>query len=81
MSEKNNEIMIADEQSLRDKIYVIRGQQVMLDFDLAEIYSYQTNKLNEQVGNNVERFEGEDITFQLTREEFDHLISKNRISS
>ena len=81
MSEKNNEIMIVDEKSLRDKIYVIRGQQVMLDFDLAEIYGYQTNKLNEQVRNNAERFEGDDFMFQLTREEFDNLISKNRISS
>ena len=36
----NREIMIVDERSLRDKIYAIRGQQVMLDFDLAEIYGY-----------------------------------------
>ena len=76
-----NEIMIVDEQSLRDKIYVIRGQQVMLDYDLAKIYGYETYKLNEQVKNNAERFEGEDFMFQLTKEEFDNLISENRISS
>ena len=46
MAARFNEIMIVDEKSLRDKIHVIRGQQVMLDFDLAEIYGYQTNKLN-----------------------------------
>ena len=78
---EKNEIMIVDEQSLRDKIYVIRGQQVMLDFDLAEIYGYKTYKLNEQVKNNAERFEGEDFMFQLTKEEFDNLISEKRISS
>ena len=73
--------MIVDEESLRNKIYVIRNQQVMLDFDLAEIYGYQTSKLNEQVRNNAERFEGEDFMFQLTKEEFENLMSKNRISS
>ena len=81
MSETKNEIMIVDEESLRNKIYVIRNQQVMLDFDLAEIYGYQTSKLNEQVRNNAERFEGEDFMFQLTKEEFENLMSKNRISS
>ena len=72
--------MIVDEESLRNKIYVIRNQQVMLDFDLAEIYGYQTSKLNEQVRNNAERFEGEDFMFQLTKEEFENLMSNNRIS-
>ena len=40
MSETKSEIMIVDEKSLRKKIYVIRGQQVMLDYDLTEIYGY-----------------------------------------
>lgn len=48
---EKKEIIIVDEQSLRDKIYVIRGQQVMLDFDLAEIYGYTTTRFNEQVSN------------------------------
>ena len=46
MADENNEIMIVDEQSLRSKIYVIRGQQVMLDFDLAEIYGFTVSAFN-----------------------------------
>jgi hypothetical protein len=42
----DNEIMIIDEQSLKNKIYTIRGQQVMLDADLAEIYGYTTKAFN-----------------------------------
>ena len=81
MSDKN-EIMIVDEKSLKDKIYVIREQQVMLDFDLAEIYGYDTRSFNKQVTNNIERFD-EDFRFQLTKEEFDELIlmCKNYTSS
>ena len=54
MADKN-EIMIVDEQSLRNKIYVIRGQQVMLDYDLAEIYGYTTSAFNQQVNRNSEK--------------------------
>ena len=75
-----NEIMIADERSLRDKIYVIRGQQVMLDFDLAEIYGYSTSAFNQQVSRNIEKFD-EDFMFQLTKGEFEFLMSQNVISS
>ena len=78
--ENKNEIMIVDEQSLRDKIYVIRGQQVMLDFDLAEIYGYSTSAFNQQVSRNVEKFD-EDFMFQLTKGEFEFLMSQNVISS
>ena len=75
-----NEIMIADEQLLREKIYVIRGQQVMLDFELAEIYGYTTTRFNEQVKNNATKFDS-DFMFQLTKEEFDNLMSKKSTSS
>lgn len=44
--EEKKEIMIVDEQLLRDKIYMIRNQQVMLDFDLAQIYGYETKNFN-----------------------------------
>ena len=79
--EDNNEIMIADESMLRDKIYVIRGQQVMVDFELAEIYGYETRYFNRQVQNNKERFLGDDFMFRLTKEEFEHLKCKNFTSS
>ena len=49
MQKDNNEIMIIDENTLRSRIYIIRGQQVMLDTDLAEIYGYDHKGFNEQV--------------------------------
>ncbi len=74
-------LMIVDESTLKDKIYTIRGQQVMLDFDLAEIYGYTTKSFNQQVKNNIERFPG-DFRFQLTKEEVATLLrSKNLTSS
>lgn len=76
MVDTNNEIMIVNEQDLRDKIYVIRGQQVMLDTDLAEIYGYDHKGFNKQVKNNEVRFD-EDFRFQLTKSEVEDLRSKN----
>lgn len=70
----NKEILIHNEDDLRSKIYTIRGVQVMLDYDLAEIYGYETKRFNEQVKNNKERFE-KDFMFQITKEEFDNLRS------
>lgn len=78
--EEKNEIIIVEEQSLRDKIHMIRGQQVMLDFDLAEIYGYSTSAFNQQVSRNIEKFD-EDFMFRLTKSEFEILMSQNVISS
>ena len=75
------EIAVIDENTIRDKIYVVRGVQVMLDFELAEIYGYSTTAFNQQVKNNAEKFEGDDFCFYLTSEEFKNLISKNLTSS
>ena len=75
-----NEISILEENSIRSKIHVIRGMQVMLDFDLAQIYGYETKRFNEQVKNNIERFD-EDFRFQLTDEEYENLRSKFSTSS
>jgi len=74
--EEKTEVII-DEQILKDKIYVIRGIQVMLDSDLAEIYGYTTKRLNEQVKNNIEKFD-EDFMFQLSDEEVKEL-SRSKI--
>ena len=79
MDEKK-EVIFVDEQSLRDKIYVIRGQQVMLDFDLAEIYGYSTSAFNQQVSRNIEKFD-EDFMFRVTKDEYEDLMSQNVISS
>ena len=83
-TESKAEIAIVDEKTIRDKIYVVRGVQVMLDFELAELYGYTTSRFNEQVSNNIEKFEGEDFCFYLTQEEFKelkNLISKKSTSS
>ena len=66
---------------IKTKIYTIRGQQVMLDSDLAEIYGYETKNFNRQVKNNIEKFDEEDFMFQLTLEEFQNLRCKNFTSS
>lgn len=70
-----NEIAIINESDLKSKIYIIRGVQVMLDMDLAEIYGYETKRFNEQVKNNIERFD-DDFRFQLTDAEVKDLRSK-----
>ena len=67
---------IADIEST---IYLIRGQRVMLDSDLAAIYGTSTMRLNEQFRRNRKRFP-DDFAFILTREEFMRLISQNAIS-
>ena len=74
-------MMIVNHESLVKKIYIIRGQKVMLDFELAEIYGYETKNFNRQVKNNIEKFEGEDFMFRLTEEEMDDLRCKIFTSS
>lgn len=69
------EVIINNENDLKDKIYMIRGVQVMLDKDLAEIYGYSTKAFNQQVKNNIEKFDEEDLMFQLTEEETNNLRS------
>ena len=72
--EQNTQIVIHNADEIRSKIYTIRGVQVMLDFELAEIYGYETKRFNEQVKNNIERFD-EDFRFQLNQEEVKNLRS------
>ncbi len=80
MAEQNREIVVIDENTMKSKIYYIRNQKVMLDFELAEIYGYTTTRFNEQVKNNAEKFD-EDFMFQLTKAEFENLMSKKSTSS
>ena len=58
-----------------NKIYEIRGQKVMLDSDLAELYGVETKRLNEQIKRNSDRFP-EDFMFQLTENEWESLRSQ-----
>ena len=61
-------------QVIQNKIYEIRGQRVMLDFDLAAIYQVETRALKQAVRRNIERFT-DDFLFVLTREEANSLIT------
>lgn len=65
----DKEVVLINEETIQDKIYTIRGQKVMLDTDLAEIYGYDTKNFNRQVKNNSSKFEGDDFMFQLSNEE------------
>ncbi len=77
---EENGLVVLTEEYLMSKIYIARGVQVMLDADLAAIYGYTTARFNEQVKNNIERFD-DDFRFQLTDLEFKNLMSKISTSS
>ena len=62
-------------QVIQNKIYEIRGQKVMLDFELAELYGSETKRLKEAVRRNLKRFPC-DFMFELTKEEFESLRSQ-----
>ena len=72
--EMENEV-ISTEDTIKSKILVIRGQQVMIDRDLAQIYGVETKRLNEQVKRNSERFP-ENFCFQLDEREFENWRSQ-----
>lgn len=73
---KKEEIAVIDitEEYLKERIYEIRGQRVILDADLSEIYGYTTKAFNQQVKNNIEKFD-EDFMFELTDDEVENLRS------
>ena len=60
---------------IESKIFMIRGKQVMIDRDLAELYGVETKRITEAVKRNIERFP-EAFRFQLTKEEYDFLKSQ-----
>lgn len=68
-----SEFSLIDENMLKSRIYTIRGLKVMLDADLAEIYGYSTKAFNQQVKNNIEKFD-EDFRFQLCRNEYREIL-------
>ena len=78
---KNSQKVVGGEivnfDNLSSRIYTVRGTRVMLDYDLAEIYGYETKNFNRQVRNNIDKFEGEEFMFQLTWEEVNFLRCKN----
>ena len=74
--EKKEEIAVIEitEEYMKERIYEIRGQRVILDSDLSEIYGYTTKAFNQQVKNNIEKFD-EDFMFELTDDEVEDLRS------
>ena len=75
---ESTELMTVD--NICNRVYIIRGKQVMLDYDLAEIYGYEVKRLNEQVKRNIARFP-EDFMFQLEKEEIPEEFSKSQIAT
>lgn len=73
-------ITITDNISIKDKIFVIRNVQVMIDEDLALLYGVETKQLNKAVNRNIARFP-ENFRFQLTQDEYDNLRFQNGTSS
>src|SRR5690606_15259857 len=78
-NEMAKSIVIADDVIV-SKIYLIRGQKVMLDSDLAVLYGVETRVLNQAVNRNTDRFP-EDFMFRLSEAEYEHLKSQNVTSS
>lgn len=78
MAKKDLRLLVA-EQKILNRIYVLRGQKVMIDEDLAEMYRVETRRLNEQVKRNANRFP-KDFMFTLTKKEFENLMSQNATS-
>ncbi len=72
--------LVAPDEVVMNKIYLIRNQKVMLDVDLAELYQVETKVLNQQVKRNIKRFP-DDFMFQLTLPEFENLKSQIVTSS
>ncbi len=79
MSKKSSTDALVALDEIQQMVRVVRGQRVMLDFDLARLYGVTTTRLNEQVSRNCERFP-EDFAYQLTRQEVTDLMSQNAIS-
>ena len=79
MVEKEIIIPELNNETIEPMIYIIRDQKVMLDFELAKIYGYETKKFNEQVKNNIIKFP-ERYRFQLNKDELNFVMSKKSTS-
>ncbi len=71
--------LIVYDIKIQNLIYTIRGQQVMIDSDLAELYQVTTGNLNKAMRRNIDRFP-EQFCFQLTKDEYENLRFQNGIS-
>ncbi|MFZ1527459.1 MAG: ORF6N domain-containing protein [Ferruginibacter sp.] len=81
MANTNKKLLVlVAEQKILNRIYVIRGEKVMLDRDFAGIYGVETRVLNQGIKRNLNRFP-KDFMFKLSEKEFKNLISQNVASS
>ena len=80
MAKNDQDVSAVVVESISESILLLRGQKVMLDFTLAELYGVQTKVLNQAVRRNLERFP-EDFMFQLTKSEFVELRSQSATSN
>lgn len=81
MAKKTTSLVQINPETFQGLVYQFRGTLVMLDSDLAEIYGYTTKDFNRQIKNNFERFDEEDLMFQLTENEYEILRCKISTSS
>lgn len=79
MKEKKKMLSIIPSERIEKRIFWLRGEKVMLDSDLAELYEVLTGNLNKAVKRNIERFPA-DFMFQLSKDEFDGLMFQSGIS-
>ena len=79
MAKKELQVLVG-EQKILNKIYGIRGEKIMLDRDLAELYGVETRVLKQAVKRNMERFP-KDFMFEMTSKEIDGMVSQNVIPS
>ena len=78
--DNKQEMMLIDDINIKDKIYELRGFKIMLDFDLAEIYGYETKRFNEQVKRNINKFPN-DFMFKLTSNEVNKILKSQKATS
>lgn len=76
----DNELILLDENTIKDMVYEIRGQKVMLDFDLAKIYGYETRDFNNQIKRNQSRFDA-DFCFRIAEEEWRRILKWQKSTS
>ena len=79
MARKSSTELRASPDAIQQMVHIVRGQRVMLDFDLARLYGVPTKALNQAVRRNGDRFP-DDFAYQLTQQEFTDLISQIAIS-
>ena len=80
MLEKEIIIPELNNKTIESMIYIVRGERVMLDFELAKIYGYSTKAFNQQVSRNISKFPV-DLMFKLTKEEVTQIVRSQNVTS